>query len=158
MAPKTSHDGHFGRTAQKKPSEWRPKVAPRCPEAFRGTILGQKVQKIVTSAKQKHIKFERNFVEKSKPTPIKRQATTHHAQHTTHDIQHTTRPIEFTRATRSTSIFTTRQEAAETSHMQHATYIAENMRRGGEFPSWGRERGKPFPFRERVCRIVRLRL
>ena len=62
---------------------------------------------------------------------------TYNTRCTTHnDIQHVTRPIEFTRATRSTSIFTTRQEAAETSHMQHATYIADNMRRGGEFPSW----------------------
>ena len=62
---------------------------------------------------------------------------TYNTQCTTHnDIQHTTRPIEFTRATTSTSIFTARQEAAKTSHMQHATYIADNMRRGGEFPSW----------------------
>ena len=83
-----------------------------------------------------HRKFEQNFVEKSRPKPIKQQATTHHAQHTTHDIQHTTRPIEFTRATRSTSIFTTRQEAAETSHMQHATYISGNTRYVGELPLW----------------------
>ena len=62
---------------------------------------------------------------------------TYNTRCTTHnDIQHATRPIEFTRATRSTSIFTTRQEAAETSHMQHAIYIADNMSRGGEFPSW----------------------
>ena len=53
MTPKTSQDVHFGRTAQKKPSKWRPRMAPRCPEAFQGAILGQKVEKIVTLAEQK---------------------------------------------------------------------------------------------------------
>ena len=120
--------------------------------------FGPKSKENCNPSEAKHRKFERHFVEKSRPAPNKRQATTHHAQHTTHDIQHTTRPTELTRATRWTSRFTTRQEAAETLHMQHATYISDNTRRGGEFPSWGRERGKPFPFRERVCRIVRLRL
>ena len=30
------------------------------------------------------------------------------------------------------------------------------VRRGGSIPTWGRERGKPSPFRERVCGIVKL--
>ena len=58
MALKTSQDAHFGRAAQKEPSKWKPRVARRCPEAFRGAILGQKVEKIVTLAKQKTLKIK----------------------------------------------------------------------------------------------------
>ena len=132
-------------------------MAPRCPEAFRCMIFGQKVQKIVTSAKQKHIKFERNFVEKSKPTPIKRQATTHHAQHTTHDIQHTTRPIEFARAKNiNVQIHDETRGGTNITHatcnMQPTSQTIRDV--GGSFHR-GVGRGvNPLPLGKRVCRIV----
>ena len=102
MAPKTSQDARFGRASQKKPSKWRPRVAPRCPEAFRGTILGQKVEKIVTPAKQKTQKIRAELRRKIKTganqkTGNNTPCATHDTWHTTHDTSnwiHTSNKID----------------------------------------------------------------
>ena len=83
MAPKTSQDVHFGVAAQKNPSKWRPRVAPRCPEAFRGTILGQKVEKIVTLVKQKTHKIRAELHRKIKTDA--NQTTGNNTPPATHD-------------------------------------------------------------------------
>ena len=63
-------------------------MAPRCPEAFRGAILGQKFEKIVILAKQKtqNIRAELGRTIKTDAT----QKTGNNTSCATHDTRHTT--------------------------------------------------------------------